>query len=231
MAGSIVQSVQFQGTSPLSSGTLPVSLTAGNMLAVFAIDISGAGATITASSSTEGSLTRGSEGNVNDLQANTCAQFSKAITTGGSGSVTVTSATDTVWGWVVEIAGVSAMDSTCHALALPNAPGTGTDAISSGTKAIATSTAFMLSLGVNTTSNIDAPAAGTGFTSTSGTNITVLGWPFSFNVARLEWQAGMSGTKAATWTDGTFGNADTYDVYMMAFTESGADVLMGAMLS
>jgi hypothetical protein len=92
-------------------------------------------------------------------------------------------------------------------------PGTGTDAITTGTASVSSIPAFIFSSAFMT-HNAATVAAGTGYTSVfSGTGYMFMQW-------RRE--AGSTGSYAATATDATNGGGHTYSISYMAFAEASS---------
>ena len=223
MAGSILQAAFAEGTSPLSLA-FPTGLTAGSTIVVFGVDAAASGQNLTCAD------THGTLGTHVDLvsdiaNGNSLASFVKTSVVSGADTVTLTggAAGHAVGVCIVEVSGVGILDG--HNAQNQVTPGNSTDAISSNTDT-PTATAFQVALSIETNGTVAAPNAGTGFTSTAGGNVTVLGWQFGtgLNLARLEWKASVSSgaAHAGTFTDATNGSSHNYDTLMVMLDESAA---------
>lgn len=223
MAGSVVQSFIATGSGVTSlSHAFPVNTTAGNDIVSFCVDGSASGHTLTPSDT---SNTYTKPDTLNDTtNGNTCASGNAVNIAGGADTLKWTdSATASISFFGIEVTGVTSSPLDGHNVGHNIAPGTGTDAISSGS-VTNSNTAFAVGFcNLLHDAVISTPAAGTGFTSTSGTNITVVG--FGNNEARIEWKASVASgthTNGVTFTDASGGGSDNYVTFAVYLDESGA---------
>ena len=229
MAGAIVQSTFGESASGSTSFTLafPVNNTAGNAIFAVANDEQNTSQTLTI---TDSNNTYGANlDTVNDA-GTPSTNISNAVGNIAAGAnsvkVTKTGGFSTVLALcIAEISGVTSSPIDGHHGNTQASPGAAANAIISGT-ATPTNTAFMAAYSVQTNSTGNGkPNAGTGFTSTAGTNITVTGqaWGATAPNARLEWEASFSGGSAhqATFTESTADDG-TFNTLMVMFDESSA---------
>lgn len=201
--------VQQNQTTSLGTGTTIAqayssAVVAGNTLWCAVSTNDAAGASITVSDSVNGSWT------ALDLADDTVGHqairhFYFPNAAAGTPTVTATfSLTSTLRTiWITEITGVKGAPLDGNNGQVQASPGSGTDAISSGTATNANSPAFIISLSMdNRTVSPVAPAAGTGFTDLGA------GWTLSGgNQARLESKRITSQTAVAGTFTGTTGVA------------------------
>jgi hypothetical protein len=173
MALSIIQEVSNEDPDFATTGTtiaVTLTVTAGSVLYVFVChDSTGTAGTIACADNVNGTYGAALD-DVNDAtNAQRAAHFSFANSASGSITVTATLGTTHLAKgiWVVEIGGakgISPLDG--HAGQHQTSPGTGANAVSTGTISNTIQPAMLVAFGLVEDLTNGAPTAGTGFTST-----------------------------------------------------------------
>jgi hypothetical protein len=224
VAIAVAQEVQGQDPNFSTNGTTiaaTLTLAAGSYLHVMAF---GNGAVGMTASISDGVNTYTAIGSV--FQSGKAFHWSAGPVASGSTTITVTfSALINLKAIVVrEITGCSAVQSA-HAEAGPSTPGTGTDAVSSGTLTPTSQPALISGLCLDTFFGA-TPAAGTGFTSSSSAPLIGKCWDWGDGVgnsyARIENQRVTSTSAVAATFTSSAGASNKYCVLAAAFTEAAA---------
>lgn len=223
MAGNLVQSAMVNTTGATSlSVAFPVNNTAGNAIAVFAGDGGGSGSTLTI---TDTLNTYGANlDTVNEAtDGTTTITNAKTGIAGGANTVKVSNALTHQMGLcIAEISGVGAVDGHTAQAQF------GVTSLTSG-NATNGATAFGVGFSWILGATVTPPAAGTGWTSSAGTNITVTTTSFGNGTpgtggCRLEWQPSLaSGSHAATFTAAS----SDFTTAILMFDETGGASTVG----
>lgn len=223
MAGAVLQSAEASQTAGATSiaATLAAPVTAGNTVVMFVSFDGGTAATVVIGNGTDTLTLVGSV--VNDSGLRTARYAKINCTGGGSATFTWSNATSltNLRNWTFELSG---LDTGSAVVANSNpaaqaAPGTGADAITTGTVTNSAGlTAFHIGVGVDTTIDTIAIAAGTGCTSIA------TGWNLGTANpgARAQFKAGIAASAgdALTWTGGYAGH--TYKSSSVMLKEAAA---------
>jgi len=227
MAGSILQCL-FAGSA---NGTVivteskAITISSGNHIAIFATATSSQTLTLTLTAGA-GTITAGDT--VTDTVSHQQSKSAWMVNPGTGGQTVQASVPGGTTNAYIEInvdevAGcVTASPVVAHGPGnYQGGPGTGTDAITSGTAQTPSAyNAFVV--GYCLTDDVTAtPLAGTGYTSAG----TGMHWELGVDGCRIESKAGVtSGTVQATFTSGTGAGSDNYCTLMIVFQETGSAV-------
>lgn len=226
MAIAVAQEVQGQDPNFSTNGTTiaaTITVASGSCLHVAAFANGSSGLTASVS---DGTNTYTAIGNV--FQSGKAFHWSTGPVSSGTLTLTVTfGATVNLKGIIVrEITGSSGYQSI-HAENALTTPGTGTDAITSGSMTPASQPALISALCVDTFFGA-TPTAGTGFTSSTGAPLLGKCWDWGDGTAnsycRLENQRIISTSSTAATFTSSAGAADKFCVLAAIFTESGGAV-------